>query len=454
MYNKADKEMQMEKIFEAVESYKDLILEAERYIWAHPETGYREANTSAYMAEKFRALGYDNLVMAGNIPGFYTVVDTGREGPEVLILAEMDSLICPNHKECDPKTGYVHACGHHAQCAAMLGIAGALRDESVLSMLSGRVRLCVVPAEELIEIEYRTELKKQGVIKHFGGKSEFLYRGYFDGVDIAFMVHTAGGFVVEKGSIGCIAKKIKYKGVSAHAGGSPHLGVNALYAATQGLSAANALRETFQESDFIRFHPIITHGGEAVNAIPETVTVESFVRGATFEAILRENKKINRALCGAAVSMGANVEIEDYPGYAPLHNDAGMIELSREAFKLAAPDKEYHVTDSVSRGSTDMGELCGLMPVIHPYIGGASGKGHGDDYVISNPYDACVVSAKWQMAMLALLLENGGERARKIMADFTPKFASKEEYFEFIEQLNSKGEKIAYNEDGSVTVKP
>ena len=94
------------------------------------------------------------------------------------------------------------------------------------------------------------------------------------------------------------------------------------------------------------------------------------------------------------------------------------------------------------------------MPVIHPYAGGASGKGHGDDYIISNPYEACVVSAKWQMAMLALLLKNGGEGARKIKADFTPKFASKEEYFEFIEQLYSKGERIAYNEDGSVTVKP
>lgn len=444
----------MEKLLETVEKYKDLILSAERYIWAHPETGYREINTSKYMAEKFRELGYDNLVMAGDIPGFYTVVDTGREGPEVLVLGEMDSLICPNHKESDPKTGYVHACGHHAQCAALLGLAAALKNEDVISRLSGRVRLCAVPAEELIEIEYRNELRKQGIIKYFGGKSEFLYRGYFDGVDLAFMVHSAGAFVVENGSIGCVAKKIKYKGVSAHAGGSPDQGINALYAAMAGLNAANALREAFKEGDLVRFHPIVTHGGEAVNAIPETVTIESYVRGANFEAIMRENKKINRALCGAAVSIGAGVEIDDFPGYAPLHNDEGMMKLACDASKIAFPDETLYFTGGVSRGSTDMGELCSLMPVVHPYSGGTSGKCHGEDFCVSDPYKACVLSAKWQLAMLILLLENGGERAKKIKADFKPKFASKEEYFDYIEKLRSSGERITYNDDGSVTVKP
>lgn len=443
----------MKELLDYVDKYKNMIFEAERYIWAHPETGYREVNTSAYMAEKFKELGYNNLVMAGNIPGFYTVVDTGKEGPEVLVLAEMDSLVCPNHPESDPKTGYVHACGHHAQCAAMLGIAAALRNEYILSRLCGRVRLCVVPAEELIEIEYRNELKKQGIIKYFGGKGEFLYRGYFDGVDIALMVHTAEGAGAQQGAIGCVAKKIKYKGVSAHAGGSPHAGINALYAATQGLNAANALRETFQEDDLIRFHPIITHGGDAVNAIPESVTIESFVRGATFEAIMRENKKINRALCGAAVSMGANVEIEDFPGYAPLKNDVGMLELTKDAAKVAMPEIDYHVGNSVSRGSTDMGELCGLMPVVHPYSAGASGRLHGDNFQISNPYNACVASAKWQLAMVILLLENGGERAKKIKSSYKSLFSSKEEYFSYIEGLNSCGDKIIYNSDGSITVK-
>ena len=277
----------MEKLIKAVEKHTDLILKSERWLWAHPETGYKEYETAKYMTEKFTELGYD-LVQAGDIPGFYTVIDTGRPGPTLLILAELDSIICFGHKECNPKTGAVHSCGHHAQSAALIGIAAALKEPGVLDGLSGKIKLCSVPAEELLEIEFRNELRKKGVIKYMGGKSEFLYRGYFDDVDLAFMVHTSVGetFASSLGANGCIAKKIIFKGVASHAGGSPWNGKNALYAATCGINACNALRETFKDADQIRFHPIITSGDAMVNAIPETVTAESYVRGKTFESIL------------------------------------------------------------------------------------------------------------------------------------------------------------------------
>ena len=313
----------MEAINRAVEKYEKMILEAERRIWSTPETGFREVKSSEYLAERFRELGY-SLTMAGDIPGFYTVVDTGREGPEVLVLGELDSIICPNHPESDPETGAVHSCGHHAQCAALLGVAAALREPGVLDRLVGRIRLCAVPAEELLEIEYRRELMKQGKIRYFGGKTEYLYRGYFDSVDLAFMVHTSNRFTARTGgSVGCIAKNVIYKGRAAHAGGSPHLGCNALYAANCGLSAINALRETFRETDLIRVHPIVTAGGAIVNAIPDCVTIESYVRGRTVDAIKRANDSVNRALIGAALSLGANVEIIDMPGYAP-HINGGV----------------------------------------------------------------------------------------------------------------------------------
>ena len=72
-------------------------------------------------------MGY-KLNKAGDIPGFTTEIDTGREGPTLLILGELDSLICPNHPDADKETGAVHCCGHSAQSAALLGIAAALSD--------------------------------------------------------------------------------------------------------------------------------------------------------------------------------------------------------------------------------------------------------------------------------------------------------------------------------------
>lgn len=436
----------MKDIIRAVEKHKQLILDTERYIWKHPETGYKEFKTSEYMADVFQKLGYD-LVMAEGITGFYTILDTGKPGPEILILGELDSILCPEHKDADPQTGAVHSCGHNAQCAALVGIAAALKEPGIADKLCGKIRLCAVPAEELLEIEYRTSLKKQGKIKYFGGKTEFLSRGYFDGVDMAFMVHTSTAFFVRKGSVGCLAKQIIYKGRAAHAGGAPWSGRNALYAATCGLNAVNAIRETFKEGDIIRVHPIITSGGSMVNAIPEKAVLESYVRGATYEAILQANQAVNRALCGAALSIGTNIEIIDNPGYAPLVNDENLMQVTKEAADMAIPEYEFQTQSVFSSGSTDMGDLSGIMPVVHPYVGGATGIGHGNNYEIADPVAACVASAKMQLAMLLILLSDGGNRAKQIIAEFKPKYASKDAYLSFVDSLTTAGDRIEYEDN-------
>ncbi len=438
----------MEKIFSAVEKHKQLIFDVEKFVWEHPETGYKEFETSKYMAEVFEKLGYE-LNFAEGITGFYTTLDTGKPGPTVLILGELDSIICPDHPESNSVTGAVHSCGHNAQCAALVGVAAALKEPGVLDGLCGKIKLCAVPAEELLEIEYRRELIKQGKIKYMGGKPEFLSRGYFDDCDIAFMIHTSGECKSMPGSVGCVAKQIIYKGVASHAGGSPWDGKNALYAATCGLNAINAIRETFMEADIIRVHPIITSGGTMVNAIPETTVLESYVRGKTFDAILKNNQKVNQALVGAALSIGTNVEIIDIPGYAPYENDKNMMELTWDAAEIALPDIEYKREEKFSSGSTDMGDLSCIMPIVHPYIGGAEGRGHGNNYKIADPYLACVGSAKLQMTMLYLLLKDDGKRAKKIISEYTPKFKSGREYLEFLDNINSSGDRIEYI-DGNI----
>ena len=434
------------RIKAAVEKHEKLILEAERHIWKNPETGFKEFKTTAYLKEKFESFGYE-LVCPDDITGFYTVLDTGKAGPTLLILAELDSVICPGHPESDPETGAVHACGHHAQCAALLGIAAALKEPGMLDGLSGRIKLCAVPAEELLEIGYRSELRDKGVIKYLGGKSEFAARGYFDDVDLAFMVHTSSVYTARLGSVGCLAKTVIYKGKAAHAGGSPWNGINALYAASQGLNAVNALRETFKEADCIRFHPIITSGGAMVNAIPETAVIETYVRGLTFDAITSANKRINRALCGAALSIGANVEIIDLPGYAPLRNSAGMLKLCKDAYESAFPGKEFPIAQIYGTGSTDMGDLSCFMPVVHPYAAGAQGNSHGANYYVVDPRAACVDNAVWQINMARMLLENDGALAKEIVDSYEAPFASVKEFLAFQDSIAAKGDRIVYSED-------
>ena len=132
---------------------------------------------------------------------------------------------------------------------------------------------------------------------------------------------------------------------------------------------------------------------------------------------------------------------------------ARLSKIAEEAANLAIPEQKfvlYNVTDS---GSTDMGDLSCVMPIVHPYAGGATGTSHGNDYEISDPELACVASAKWQLAMLLLLLSDNARRAKEVIAEFKPLFSSKEEYFKYIDAFTSSGDRIAYADDETATVK-
>ena len=436
----------MKKYIAYVEKHRDLILAANDYIWKNPETGYREWKTHAYMEEAFAKLGYE-LTLAGDIPGFTAEVDTGRPGPTVAAFGEMDALIVRSHPDADQITGAVHACGHCAQSAALLGLAAALKEPGVLDGLSGKIRLVAVPAEELIELEYRNALRKNGTIRYFGGKPEFMYRGLLDGVDLAFMIHTgtngtsAGS--IGGGSNGMIAKNVCYQGVSAHAGGSPHKGVNALYAANLGLNAINALRETFQDSHHIRVHPIITAGGDAVNAIPDKVKLESYIRGADMDEIAGVNRKINRAIAATAAAMGAKVRIQDIPGYWVRKYDTNLMLAMKDAMEQVLDTVKYD-PGSWSGGCSDIGDVGAVMPTVHPAIGGAEGRGHGENYFITDPDTACVQSAQVQLICLALLLSDNAARAKKSIEEYTPRFASMAEYFDYVDKLIMDRDAVSY----------
>jgi len=437
-----------------VEKHRELILNSLDFIWKNPETEYKEWKTHSYMEEAFAKLGYE-LTLAGDIPGFTAEVDTGKEGPTVAVFGEMDALICGTHPAADSETGAVHSCGHCAQAAALIGLAAALKEEGALDGMCGKIRLVAVPAEELIEVEYREQLRKQGIIKYFGGKPEFMWRGLLNGVDMAFMIHTGGGsepsFNISRGSNGCIAKTMTFEGVSAHAGGSPHKGVNALYAANLALNAANALRETFLDNSHIRFHPIITRGGDAVNAIPETATIESYVRGASMREIVKVNKKINRAMAASAAAIGAKLRLRDIPGY--------WIRQYPEDFRLAFEEAAKLVIDNVKvtedwgTGCSDMGDVGAVMPAIHPNVSGAAGNAHGNDYYIIDGETACVKSAEAQLVLLSVLLKDNAKRAKDIIANYKPEFASMQDYFDFVDKLNIDDEVVTYDGEDKVILK-
>ena len=441
-----------QNIIANVEKYKGLIAQVERHIWNNPEIGYKEWKTSAYLEDLFTGLGY-TIKKPGDIPGFTAQIDTGLEGPTVAIIAEEDSILCPEHPESDPATGAVHACGHHAQSAYLVGCAAAFACPGALDGLSGSIRFISVPAEETIDLEYRNSLIEKGVVHYLSGKLEFLYRGFFDGVDMVLFTHVVPEeeklFAIDEGSDGNITKHFEYIGKASHAGYSPHLGINALYAATLGIQACNSLRETFEEKDYIRWHPIMTQAGVAPNAIPGVAKLDTFVRASTFPKMIEVNRKINRALSAAAAAMGANVLIHDMPGNMPLTNDKELAQMFCNTARELFGEDCIHFKPW-NTGTSDLGDISTLMPTIHPFSTGAIGSGHGADYQLVDVERASVNPAKVLSGMVVQLLENDAVTAKEIKKNYQPVFASKEEYFDAINKIEMKKETVIYHEDGRV----
>src|SRR5215813_3048153 len=418
-----------QRVYQAIDQRGDEIIGLGEQIRRQPELGFKEVKTARLVEDTFKKLGLSprsGLAMTGVRAD---VQGRGGEGPTFAVLGELDALVVAGHPEGDPATGAAHACGHNAQIAGMLGAAMGLLDAKAFDQLAGRAVFFSVPAEEYGDIEWRVSQARAGKLEFLGGKPELLRLGHFDDVDLSMMIHTTsrtedGKAGVPTSNNGCVVKTVRYVGRAAHAGGAPHMGVNALYAAHIGLAAINAIRETFRDEDHIRVHPIITHGGSQVNVIPADVRIETYVRGKTVEAILDAHVRVDRALKAGALALGATVEIETLPGYLPLFNHAGMTErFVANAREALGPDQ---VTQTGHRsGSTDMGDISHVMPTLHPYMGGAAGSGHGADFSIVDQKLAYVEPAK-QLALMAIdMLWGNAEAERDILNSWKPRMTMK-----------------------------
>ena len=409
-------------------------------ILENPEPGFRERKTSQLVRDKFNELEVpfqDGLALTG----LKATLSGGSSGPTVAVMGELDSLIVLGHPHGDPETNAAHACGHHVQIGAMLGVAMGLQAPGVMDSLAGRVALIAVPAEEYIEVEYRNGLRSEGKLEFLGGKAELIRLGALDDVDMAMMTHTElrdlpGTFGVGATNNGMVAKWIRFTGVAAHAGAYPYDGVNALNAANIALTAIHAQRETFRDEDSIRVHPIITRGGIAVSSVPADVRMETFVRGSSIEAVRSAAEKVDRALRAGAMAVGGSVTITTTPGYLPIKQDSTLENVfASNVERLIGPGQIVRLGHR--SGSTDMGDVSQIMPAIHPYSAVATGNAHGADYLVQD-YDTAVVMAAKAMATTVVdLLADGARGALEVKSKFRPSL-SKGEYLSLVRGMGSE----------------
>lgn len=428
------KKMACEAIDKHVQELHDFTLD----VYKNPELGFKEFETTKKTSAFLKKLG---LEVEEDIAITGCRANTGiKDGqPNICVMGELDSVVCADHVDAG-KDGASHSCGHHIQLGTMLGCAVGLMNSGVMKHLNGSVEFMAVPAEEFIEIDYRSKLISEGKLKYAGGKQELVARGYFDTIDMSMMMHSSSHeaplkAVIGTTSNGFIGKKVNFIGREAHSGGAPHLGINALNAATLALNNINAQRETFKDEDHIRVHPIITKGGDIVNVVPADVKMETYVRGSTIEGMREANKKVNRSLKAGAMAVGAKVEIQEIPGYLPLKSDNNLDELFKENLIFFVKEEDIRMGGAMA-GSTDFGDLTQIMPGIHPMIGGVTGAAHTREFAMVDSNLAYVIPAKaFAMTVIDLLFDEA-RVAKDIIENFKPSM-SMDEYLKFLEESST-----------------
>lgn len=333
--------MNLEKIMsELKKRYLEIfeeLKELNNYLFENPELGSKEFKARDKHCEILSKYGFFiEKGYCGIETAFLANYAGENPGPRIAYLAEYDVL---------PEIG--HGCGHN-----LLGVtssaAGILLREFV-NIYGGEVLVIGTPAEE-------TDGAKVAMVK----------AGAFDNIDVAMIVHpTSGNLHLRSSSSQAMeALQFTFRGKTAHAAGSPHLGINALDAIITLFNTINALRQQILPTD--RVHGIITKGGEAANIIPDLAIANFYVRSRNKKELDILLEKVLNCAKGAAISSGTKLEIENYEtSFLDLVTNKTLMNLYEESLKdIGITEME----DSEESGSTDAGDVSHVCATIHPYL--------------------------------------------------------------------------------------
>ena len=376
------------------------LIQLGRELWNTPEPGFFEEQTGQILKTRFLESGFA-VHDFERMPGFYAIFGKPADSGRYVVLADMDAL--PN-----PGTGgYIHSCGHHIQGTVLYGSAALLAEKNpdVLRHLV----FAAVPAEEYIELDRRAEIAKKAGLSALSGKQELLTSGFFDRFEAVIATHAAAGkgrFITSVRCMnGFVVRNFNFTGLAAHAGAHPHKGRNAQNAASLFLQACAFLRETFEEEQHIRIHPVIRlRKDQSVNLIPDYAGVETYVRAASPGAVEETAEKLEAAARGCSEALGVQCGIERNEGYAPfVVNDCLHDMAKRRAEEMGVP----FINEAFSAASSDVGDISQQKPAIIIGLPGNNGLFHNPEFSVTDEESAYVFSSEFLAAYLEDLVKTG-----------------------------------------------
>jgi amidohydrolase len=312
-----------------------------RDIHQHPELSNREVRTAKLVAKHLRKQGYEVRTQVAHT-GVIGVLRGGRPGPVVALRADMDALpvseatglpfaskqraVHEGHE-----VGVMHACGHDAHTAILLGVASALAK--LRPELPGTLLLVFQPAEEGAPSGER------------GGAQLMLEEGAFDrpSPDAVFGLHVSpdlatGELGVRAGATMASSDRlhILVRGRQSHAA-TPWLGADPIAAASRMVLALEALPA--REVD-ARVPSVVSigaiHGGVRHNIIPAEVELLGTIRALDAKLRSQLHEKLRRSVAGIAQASGVEAEVEIGEGNPMVWNDPELLARMRPALERAA----------------------------------------------------------------------------------------------------------------------
>lgn len=333
------------------------IIERRRYYHAHPELPGSERETCGAIRRDLDRLGVA-AEPVDTCHGLIGEIRGGRPGPVVALRADIDALAFTEqtgYPFASRNPGVMHACGHDAHIAMLLGAArmlSACRQE-----LPGTVRLIVQPEEESVL-----------------GSRKMIAAGCLDGVEAIYGAHVWNALESPKIDVspgprmaGCDLFTIRVHGRSAH-GAAPHQGIDAVVAACAMVQDLQIVvsRETDPADPLVVTVGTI-HGGKAFNIIANEVVMEGTVR--YFSADKRPEDMIRTIVQGVAAAHGATAELEYTYGNKPVVNDdAALCELARRAVvEMYGEEGLGHMVPTMS--SEDFVAYTLQVPALFAFVG-------------------------------------------------------------------------------------
>ena len=341
-----------------------------RDIHQHPELLYDVHRTAAFVADRLREFGCDEVVTGLGKTGVVGVIK-GRKsvngGLKVIGLrADMDALPIAeetNLPYASKTPGKMHACGHDGHTAMLLGAARYLAETR---NFAGQAVVIFQPAEE--GGAGAAAMIKDGLMDRFGIEQVF---GMHNGPGIP-----VGQFAIRTGPIMAATDSIdiKIEGLGGHAA-RPHKCIDSVLVGAQLIGGLQSIvSRTVDPLDSAVISICEFHAGNARNVIPQTAELRGTVRTLTDEVRALVEKRVREVVAGVAQMTGAKIDLVYERGYPVTVNHAAQTEIARRVAKEVGGDGAVAETDPMM-GAEDFAYMLEARPGAFIFCGNGNTAG-------------------------------------------------------------------------------